>query len=458
MTTRHRVLLAAFGVVSTSLAAACSGGGGGGGGSGTVPTPVSSALGVTSRPLASGQSFSYAGTTTDTFVFSGATPEPQSTTVATVAQAVTVTGPTSYGSSSNAYDVHTVETDTSPLQAIGTTTDTFDSLVANGATTDLETSGFTSTATSGETLAVVLPATGAGLLDELPERAGASWTNGAAEAVNETSPGGVGSTRNVNADGSYTDTTTFPTGSIYASPVPGAVLVTSGVITQHPDGSGSYVFNGTETAGGAPQDVGELDFATPAPASSGHPATIAITVPQPAGSPAIVTTIPVWYPQPLTLYAESDSNRGAVAIPSACGVSATIGTSANAVVTTIVSYDTIVGTQENFTQTQYVVPAYGLACVSLNEKLAYFYDYSGQTDLSNLVPNANVTATATYPIETETIATTLGLAQTNVAPASFARVMGARSNFIARVERAKLRRRTALAQLFHRVALQRTVR
>ena len=429
---RDRKVLLLLAFVSASAAAGC---GGGGGGSGTSPTPLASALAVTTRPLQSGDTFAYAGTTTKTFVYSGTTPEPQSTTVAAVTQSVKISGPTAYAGASNVFDVNVVETDASALQSIGVTY------------------GFTSTDTSGESLAVTLPSvnSGNGLLDELPEKAGQSWTNGPAQSLNESSPGGLTSARSTAADGSYVDTTDFPIGSIYASPVPGAPLVSSATITQRGDGSGSYVFFGIVSTGGAPQNIEELDFATPAPAASGAPPSIAISQPQADGSPALVVTIPVWYPQPLKLYTETDEDEGAVAIPAACNVAASLATTANAVVQTIVAYDTIVGTQENFTQTSYVIPNDGVACVSLSEKLLYFYDYSGQSNVEQLVPNANVSATATLPIETETIATTVGLTQASVQTASTGlRIASARSAFRALVEREKTQRKRLLLQRFAR--------
>jgi hypothetical protein len=446
MRPRDRKILVLLVFVSASAAAGC---GGGGGGSASNPMPLSSALAVTTRPLQNGDAFAYAGTTTKTFVYSGTTPEPQATTVYAVTQNVKITGPTSYAGASNVFDVNAVETDVSALQSTGVTTDTYDAELTSGSSTNLVTYGFTSTDTSGESLAVTLPSvnSGNGLLDELPEKAGARWTNGPAQSLTESSPGGLTSTRSTAADGSYVDTTNFPIGSIYASPVPGAPLVSSATITQRGDGSGSYVFYGIVATGGSPQNIEELDFATPAPAASGGPSTIAISQPQPTGSPALVVTIPLWYPQPLKLYDETDEDQGSVTIPAACNVAASIATTANALVQTIVSYDTIVGTQENFTQTSYVIPNDGVACVGLNETLLYYYDYSGQSNVEQLVPNANVTGTATLPIETETIATTIGLTQASVQAASTGlRVAAARSDFRALVEREKTKRKRLLLQ------------
>jgi hypothetical protein len=455
MSSRQRLLIASLGFVLASFVAGC---GGGGGSPGPAPSPTQSALAVTTRPLTSGDTFSYAGTTTQSFVYSGTSPEPQSTTVYAIAQAVAVAGPGSYGSASSAYDATITETDTSPLQAIGLTTNSYYALLTSGATTDLVTYGYTSSDTNGESLAVTIPNVndGNGLLDELPEKAGQRWSNGAAQTANETSPGGYTSVRTTAADGSYTDTTNVPVGSIY--PSPSGAVATSATITQKSDGSGSYVFEFESAPGAAAQTYDELDFATPAPASSGVPSTIAVSQPQATGAPVVVS-IPVWYPQPLKLYTETDTDTGATALPAACKVPATFGTEANSVVQTIVQYDTILGTQENFSQTNYVVPSYGLACVVLSEKLLYFYDYSGQSAIPvDLAPNANVTADVTLPIETETIATTLGLTQSNVTAAVRSargatagaldglRVTSARANFLALVEREKVAHKVKLLQ------------
>jgi hypothetical protein len=452
-----RIFAVSFGLLGTAVFVGCGGGGSSPGG-GNTPVPSTSPVVVNSRPLANGDSFSYGGTTTKTFVYSGVSPEPESTTVYTVVQHVSVTGPASFAGAAAAYDLHDAETDTSPLASLGITTDTYDALVTAGAATNLVTYGFTSSDTSGETLTVTLTGagTGNGILDELPEAKGQSWVNSGASTLKESSPGGLTSSRVTAADGSYTDTTIYPTGSIYASPGP---AVSQATITQNADGSGSYVFFANNGAGGTNAPLYQFDFATPRPAASGSPAMIPITIPQPSPSPAAEADVPLWYPQPLVLYAETDDDTGAVSLPAACNVPASYGTRANAIVQTIAQYDTIVGTHETFSQTSYVVPVYGLACVGLNEKLQFYYDYSGQSSLANGGPTVNETATSTLPIETETIATTLGLTQGSVPAAASAarnasataavrglRVTSARTNFIALVEREKQRRKVLLLQ------------
>jgi hypothetical protein len=456
MTCRVRLILAVSGFAAAAFVAGCGGGGGGGGGGSTPPVPSPTPLptvAVNTRPLANGDSFSYAGTTAQTIVYSGVSPEPMSTTVSSVAQSIAVSGPTTYAGVANVFDLTDTETDTSPLQALAITTNTYDALVAAGATTNLLTYGYSSSDSNGESLTIQIPS--GALLDELPEAKGQTWTNGPAETANETSPGGQTSVRTVNADGSYSDTTTFPAGSIYPTASPGLPPATQAVITQNADGSGSYAFFAAGSGAGQ-QNYLEIDLSTPRPASSGAPAMIPIVSTQPSQTPVEVD-IPLWYPQPLKLYAETDANTGPATIPAACNVPASIGTRANAVTRTSTQYDTIVGTLESIVQTSYVVPTYGLACVSLSDTLQFYYDYSGQSGLA-AGPTIDITATSTVPIETETIATTLGLTAGTLQPAAVARrgdvpsataaaglhYTNARSNFLAFVEREKQRRKSML--------------
>ncbi len=463
MTARDRTLFAFVGFAVVSIVAGCSGGGGGSG-----PAPGSTPLIVNSRPLQSGDSFSYAGTTTKSFVYSGASPQPQSTVVYTIAQSLAVTGPTSYDGSSSTFDVKDTETDTSPLSELGLTTNTYDALLTSGATTHLVTYGYTSTDSDGESVSVTIPNVngGNGLLDELPEAKGQTWSNTPAESIEESSPGGLSSARTVNADGTYSDTTTFPAGSIYPTANPALPPTSKAVITQNADGSGSYVFYDNPGNGSAPQSYLEIAVATPIPAASGVPAQIAITSTQPSAAP-VSLDVPLWYPQPLALYAETDTDTGTVAIPATCNVPSSFGKNANAVVQAITQYDTIVGTKESFSQTNYVIPTYGLACVALSDDLQFFYDFSGQSGL-RAGPTVNVTATSTLPIETETIATTLGLTASNASSASVRRaaaasvptalglrVTNARSNFLALVEREKRRRKVVLLQTIRQALFER---
>ncbi len=433
--------------------AAC---GGGGGSSSTpshptappatpTPTPVPSVV-VSTRPLANGDTFSYSGQTSQTFVYEGASPSPAASSIANVTQSVAVSAPASFNGVSNLADFTTQETDTTPLQTTTITTNTYYAEVASGSGTNLVDYGYNSSDNFGETLLIQYGASGAAaprIVDELPEVPGASWGNNAAESLNETSPGNQSAVRSVNADGSYTDTTTFPSGSQYTPP-PAPVTAT---IVENSDGSGSYSFPFL----GPPNTV--VAFGSPQPGPS---PMIPITITQPGFTPQS-GTVPVWFTLPLALSTETDTNMGAQNIPSSCGVPATIGQTANAVVQQVHTTDTILGTTETLLQTVYVVPDFGAACVVLNDQLLSYYDYSGQSLF--LINFSNT------PLETTTVSTTLGLTAAAVSPSARSRTLqaqatgfriaNARANFIATVERIKLARERTLLTHLHRALSER---
>lgn len=418
--------------------------GGGGGGTPPVPGPTNSLVGaVTSRPLANGDAFAYAGTTQQNFVYLGAVPSPAANTTYTVAQKVAVTGPVSFNGQSDAFDFKTSETATSPLQSVGTITDNYYGTSGS----NYVTYGYASRDTLGETLSVAYA--GPHLVDKLPELAGDSWTNSAAQTLQEASPGGATSQRTYAADGSYADTTNYPLGSIYSTNVP-ALTAT---ITQNANGSGSYVLAGSG------QNVISVAAGTPRPAASGAP-VIPIVRTRGTGAPAEVD-VPDWYPAPLVLYSETDTNSGPTTVPAACHVPASIATAANAIVQKISSVDTINGTLENIVTTDYVIPKTGTACVALVDTLQSYYDYSGQ---SPTFPKVSST-----PIETKTVATTLGLTSATVqaalrrdatAPLEAAgfRIANARANLLALVEHEKMRYRRRLAAALAPTLPQRNAR
>ena len=399
---------------------------------------------MSSRPLANGDSFTYAGQTQQSFVYEGASPSPAASSLASVTQTVAVTAPAAFNGVSGLSDFLTQETDTTPLQTTTITTNAYYAAVAAGGSTNLVDYGYSSSDNFGETLLVQYGTTGGAaprIIDELPEVPGASWSNTAAESLNETSPGNQTSVRSVNADGSYTDTTTYASGSPYPPP-PAPVTAT---IVENSDGSGSYSF----PLGGLSNTVVTLGSPEPAPAS-----VIPLTIAQP-GLPVISGTVAVWFPTPLVLHSETDTNNGAQNIPAACNVPAAIGQTANAIVQTVTTTDTILGTIETLLQTDYVVPTSGVACVVLSDVLVSYYDYSGQ--------NVNVIDFGNTPLETTTVATTLGLTEASVSSrlratqirAAGFRIANARANFVATVERLKLAHERRLLTHLHRAISER---
>ena len=398
---------------------------------------------ITSRPLQSGDAFRYAGTTQQNFVYFGAAPNPASSTTFTIAQNVAVTGPTSFNGASNAFDFKTSETDTSPLQSIGVTSQTFYGTSGS----NYVTYGSATTDTNGESLSVALASPH--IVDRLPEVSGDSWTNDAAETLQETSPGGQTSRRVYAGDGSYTDTTNYPQGSLYAQ-APGTLTAT---ITQNVDGSGRFV-----VAQDTSNVLDAVAVGTPRPVASGTP-VIPITLSQPGVAPT-ESDVPSWYPSPLKLYTETDVNTGGATLPPACNVPAALATSGNAIAQSVQRVDTILGTLETIKTTDYVIPSDGVACVKLADTLDFYYDYSGQSPGLPSVSNT--------PIETETVSTTLGLTSATVQPAvrrdaallhaAGFRIANARANLFALVEREKTLHRQRFAAALARTLFERNAR
>jgi hypothetical protein len=446
MALHHRGLLAAI-VLAALTVAGCGGGGSGGGG--PVSPPTAQPL-VESRPLAAGDVFAYAGATTDVKHF--ANPAASSSTTSQVVQSVAVSGPTTFNGLTNAYDFETSETDTAPLQQIAFTTDTYYAEVpaSTASFTNLVTSGYTSSDTLGERTTVALAA-GNGLVDILPET-GQSWTNDGAQTSVTDEADGTSEKRIYAADGSYQDTTTYPQGSQF-TPQPAPLTAT---IVENSNGSGSYSL---PLFGSQPNVT--ISFGTPNPAGQ-----VPIVV---AAAPKVLETAnPVAFYSPAPkLYSETDSGSLGQTIPAGCKAAAAFGTVSNAIVETAERIDTVLGTIETLSQTSYVVPKYGVACVALTDITDSYYDYSGQSNVGLVGIAFNGGRT---PTETDQITTTLGLtaatlqamslherttgATTAGTLATGLRLANARSNFLALVDRERLARKvSALARL--RAVLQR---
>jgi hypothetical protein len=433
MTVGNRLVLACL-ALGACIVAGC-GGGSGGSPSGS-PT---AAAAVASRPLAAGDTFAYAGTTKQTQVFNVSSPAAQSTVTSQVAQSIVVSGPTTYNGLAGAFDFKTAETDTAPLQQTQVTTNTYYGTKASSLAgfTDFVSSGSTSSDSLGERTTVTLGA-GNELVDILPETSGESWTNDGAQTIVTNEADGTSETRTYAAGGSYDDTTTYPQSSQF-TPQPAPLTAT---IVENGDGSGRYSL---PLFGSSPNVT--ISFGTPDP--SNH-------VPIVVGDPApIETADPVAFFTPGPLYKESNVDNVGRPIPAACGVGASFGTVGNALVQTAQRIDTVLGTIESLSQTSYVIPKYGVACIQLTDTTNAYYDYSGQSNvgLAGISFAGGVT-----PTEVDTITTTLGLTSGTVqsmslhagsatAGTGFA-IANARANFVATVDRARLRsKKRAIAHL-----------
>lgn len=414
----------------------------------TAP-PTGAVNTVTSRPLAAGDTFRYTGTTSQTFVYMGVTPNPSSTSVAAVTQTVTVSTGKTYAGVAGLDEFTTNETDTTSNATTSTATNAYYALTTGPSGQQaLTTYGSTSTASSGETLATVLTnpgynggSGGNGTVDLLPEARTPTWTNTQAQTLAQTESDGFSAMRTYAANGTYVEHATYPQSSA-ASPQPTPFTAT---ITENADGSGVYNLPLFQ-----PPNV-NIDFA--APTSAG---LIAITIADASGQVLDSEMASAWFAQPLSLYSELDRNNGAVTYPAACNVPSSYGTTGNQLEQKYTRTDTIVGTLEFFDQLTYVSSNGTAACVQLSDVTYVYYDYSGQSN-----PNAGVAfGGGNAPYETQTIATTLGIASETLnavarrpdvaaaRAASASAVANARADFVHTVERYRTQRERAMAAHF----------
>ncbi|MGP6191037.1 MAG: hypothetical protein ACLPSH_13390 [Vulcanimicrobiaceae bacterium] len=366
-----------------------------GGGSGS-PSP--SQTPGSYRPAINGDAYTYAGTTTTSFVRAPVTivpapsPNPSfgQTTTASVAQNVAVSGAT-FDTIAGLYDFATRETDTAPLKTSTSKSDAYYAYVASGTSTFVELVGSTETTSDGVQTQTV-ENSGNGLVDVLPETTGAILpANNAALTTNETDPDGQTTTRTVKADGSYTETSNFPDGS-------------SSTAVENSDGSANYSF---PLAGLA--SAGSNTTFVVGPVASTSPGTlIPITLNVPAAlsntgkAAELDFSVAVWYPQaPPILSNETYVDDGPAAIPASCNVASSYASPSRRLTQTVVRVDTIFGELETWQNTTYTVAEVGVACVQLSDTTQQYYDFSGQTH----VP----IATSSTPLQTSTVSETVGL-------------------------------------------------
>ena len=366
---------------------------------GTLPISV-----VTQVPPGAGGKYSYSGSLTQSFVESFPAPVPSSvsgTTTYQVAQTLTVSPTASPG----VYDYHLVETDTQPLQTTQTTSDSYYAFPSGaGNVTLLSTVSTNGTATVPGYVITQSPGAGNGLFDILPETAGASWTNQATLSYKEVDADGTTEVRNVAANGTYVDTTTYPSGSALG-PVPGSTLPPYvATITQNADGSGSYSIPYAVYHYGGNRLYA---FGAPTPNPSGTP-YIPITITQATGAVS-TSTATVWYPTPVVLYSETDKTGSLTSIPSACNVPSSYGSTALPITQTITHTDTIVGYIDVQTTTRYSLPGFGVACVVLNDvNSAYYNENQGTVNVIYAYP------TTPTPLQVTTTTETVGLVSSSL--------------------------------------------
>jgi hypothetical protein len=379
---------------------------GGGGGSGAGGSPIGRPASTSSRPCAAGDAFAFAGSALQTIQRplpppspAPPSPQPTATSLLTVQQTVNVvsTG-AAFGGRTGLADFRILETDAQPLQTITSLTDEFFACPA-GAGNDVEV-GWTSNDSNGVALTLTYGA-GNGLVDQLPETAGASWTNTAALALSEIDADFQQTHKTVNPDGSYTENVQFPDG-------------TTSDAAENSDGSATYSapLGGPNAGGNTVITIG-----TPAPGSGGMRIPITFTSP---GSPPEVDSVADWYPAgALRLASETDQNLGAGAIPGSCGATAANGAIANQLVQNRTRLDTLFGEIESEVTTTYTVAGLGVVCVVVADTLTAYYDYTGQGIFFAEVPQQITSLNETIGLKNATVLRSAVRASNSVARSTF---------------------------------------
>ncbi len=300
------------------------------------------------RPIASGDTFSYSGTLSQTYAQSAPCPQPTSTTSASISVSVTDTATTApVGGAASTSTA--IETDAYPTQT--STTTTAQLLQISGSKLLL----YSTNSSDGLGNSIQTKYNTAQEIDDLG--AGGTWSNAdPSDTVTETLADGGTISRMIATDGSYRDVQTYAGGGR-------ATIYVNGAATGIPlDGSGAYAFAGAT-------------FTYQAPA--GGSITLAIT--SPSGNKT--RTFPAWFTVPSSggYITDSFADNGSKPFDTSCNVPSAIGTSGTQVVETYTVLDPILGYTETRTTTTYDVSGWGPACVVIADTLKSYYDYAQDT-------------------------------------------------------------------------------
>lgn len=327
-----------------------------------VATDNTAARGNPHGSLAVSVSSQRPGNVSDAFTFSGAlssttqqtnsniTTQPQ-TDAGTVALTSTVTAFTpATGGGQNA--VSSVEADTYPLETITTKTASVYKYATAASKATLSILSSDAKDSNGAEY-INQYGTGNGILDVLPETAGAFGPNTAALSYTEFDPANYVRQRVTAADGSYLEQGQDSLGDVQT-------------IIGNPDFSATY--DASQYSG----------FAFTITKPSGTPATITVTITR-GGANVGSLTVPSWIPAGMSQPSnETDVDNGSVTYPTACSVPAKYGTRGDQLVQTINRVDAALGNLETETTTTYTAPSVGPVCVQLADSVKTFYDYTLQ--------------------------------------------------------------------------------
>ena len=410
------------------------------------------------QPTTGGDTYSYTGTYLQTDVRSLPSPMPTATTAATLAETINVKSGQTFDGVPGLYDFSASLAENTSLETSLSTTDTFEGTgVANGTQSLLE-YGMNWADDNGDTLSYLygsLASPTPVALDRFPETAGAAWTNPATVVITENDSidangSAFYSQRTYNADGSYSETSTYPAGYFgQFSPSD------HGQLTENADGSGSYsvpLFN----------QLGDLVLSSPQPQSGG---TYAISFsiypdanPSPTESPEVSAQIPAFYQPSPTLYKETDVDNGAKAIPASCNVPASLGANGNQLVQTISRLDTILGYTDVQTTTSYVIDDVGVVCINLHDLQTSYYDFEGDNVVFIDAPYQTTTIDQTLGLQTSgtnVIGSSSRARKASISALSRPYVDAARAFFARRIEHERALRERAVLRGFVRFASKR---
>ncbi|MBV8490184.1 MAG: hypothetical protein JO199_06600 [Candidatus Eremiobacteraeota bacterium] len=349
---------------------------------GCVPLPhVNPAIPAALRPHGAtagtlGAIFRYAGSS----VTSGAAGTQRSA----IAQTVTVSAtPYPYGPAAGAADFHGVEIDRS---GSGTTVWTSDDWRGPGApnrgTVPWQSYGSRIGDGAGDTFLYRYPAPL--VLDQAPERNGASWSNPATLLYREQDADGTAATAAYAPNGAYSENVQYPASACgYASACRLSIATSAAGAARY---SGSVLLaSGIDSIALSAPRAGEV--------------TVVYTY---TGGYQQSEAVPQWFPSGVALYAESDSIRTGVVFPPACAVPAAFGSAGNAVLRSISQVDPAAGTLSGEVTQTYTSAAYGTVCAVYSSTVQHYYD----------VANA---VYSSVPIATDTVAETLTLRSAKLA-------------------------------------------
>ena len=446
-------------VVAAALLAAC----GGGGGAPALPTnappvggPGNPAVSSSARPAVVGDTFAFSGSSleSDVYTYPVGSPFPSTSTAAKTGENVVVTAsadPLGAGGT----DFHTTTTTVGTTATHVTTGDSYYSTESAGSGTNFVLNAQQSVDDSRNSYSWTY--TTPQILDELPESAGASWTNSPAGMYKENDADGATIVRTTNADGTYTENDGFPSG-----PAGLTGFIQKMSYTVNPDGSGAWniyylgapgptlVSYSAPTAGTISVSVTN-PTPTPAPGATGTPAP----------NPPILYASPVaWFSPSPKLYQESDAVSTGVTYPASCAVPSAFGTSGNSIAQIITKIDPILGLEEATTTTTYTAQGFGPVCVAMNDVQTYYYDYLNDTafaaGFANFVGTPQVTKTYTQTLTLQTAGTSIqsearSTKSTAVAPISTALFAADRTSFRMHIARERAQARMAYAKMLFRI-------